>query len=135
MGSGIAEAVGKHALLYEPTEPPLERAREQLDVSLEESPGGASSASRKPPASDRVIYTTCFEDLSGADASPEPQPSGWTKSPASSRSGIRAEYNASQAPRSSGAMPKPAALSLLVASLATRLPSVVILARIARRSC
>jgi 3-hydroxybutyryl-CoA dehydrogenase len=72
MGSGIAESVaaaGKHALLYEPTEPPLERSREQLGVSLERAIGrGKLTAEGAARLSDRVIYTTCFEDLSGADA-------------------------------------------------------------------
>jgi 3-hydroxyacyl-CoA dehydrogenase len=71
-GSGIAQsvaAVGKRALRYEPAEPPLERSREQLGVSLERAIGrGKLSAEDAARLSDRVIYTTCFEDLSGADA-------------------------------------------------------------------
>jgi 3-hydroxybutyryl-CoA dehydrogenase len=72
MGSGIAEsaaAAGKHVLVYEPDEAPLERSRGSLRTSV----GRAVSRGKLPDDEagaliDRIVHTTRFEDLQGADA-------------------------------------------------------------------
>ncbi len=72
MGTGIAESVavaGKHALLYEPSEEPLARSRDQLRASIARAEArGKLTAEESAAVSDRVIYTTRLEDLKGADA-------------------------------------------------------------------
>ncbi|MGB0094004.1 MAG: 3-hydroxybutyryl-CoA dehydrogenase [Solirubrobacteraceae bacterium] len=71
MGSGIAEsaaAAGKHVVLYEPQEVPLERSREHLARSAGKGVSrGRLSQEEAERMIDRVLYTTRFEDLSGAD--------------------------------------------------------------------
>src|SRR4030088_851087 len=72
MGSGIAEAAaasGKHVLLYEPQEAPLERSREKLTASLGRAvTRGKLSEQDAAGLTDRVAYTTNLEDLRRADA-------------------------------------------------------------------
>jgi 3-hydroxybutyryl-CoA dehydrogenase len=72
MGSGIAQsaaAAGKHVLLYEPEEAPLERSRDRLAASLARL---VSTGKLDEPAAadlrDRIVYTRRLEDLCGADA-------------------------------------------------------------------
>ncbi|MBV9800931.1 MAG: 3-hydroxybutyryl-CoA dehydrogenase, partial [Solirubrobacterales bacterium] len=72
MGSGIAESaavVGKHVVVYEPDERPLQRSRESLEASVAKavSRGKLASADAEQVA-DRVLYTTRLGDLGGADA-------------------------------------------------------------------
>ena len=72
MGSGIAECaavVGKHVVVYEPDERPLQRSRESLEASVAKavSRGKLASADAEQVA-DRVLYTTRLGDLGGADA-------------------------------------------------------------------
>jgi 3-hydroxybutyryl-CoA dehydrogenase len=72
MGSGIAESsavVGKHVLLYEPVQAPLERSRLQVGDSLQRATSrGKLTDEEAAAAIDRIVHTTRFEDLSGADA-------------------------------------------------------------------
>jgi 3-hydroxybutyryl-CoA dehydrogenase len=72
MGTGIAESAalaGKHVVLYEPDEGPLRRSRERLSASIEKRMlNGKLSRDEGERLNDRVIYTTRFEDLGGADA-------------------------------------------------------------------
>jgi 3-hydroxybutyryl-CoA dehydrogenase len=72
MGSGIAESVaasGKHAVLYEPDEAPLERSREQLRASVAKAVArGKLGAEDAGELIERVIYSTTLDDLRGADA-------------------------------------------------------------------
>ena len=72
MGSGIAESsavVGKHVLVYEPEEAPLERSRGQVATSLQRAVSrGKLTDDDASAAIDRIVYTTRFDDLGGADA-------------------------------------------------------------------
>jgi 3-hydroxybutyryl-CoA dehydrogenase len=72
MGSGIAEssaAAGKHVLLYEPDESPLERSREQIAQSVQRAVSRSKLTDDEAVALlDRIVYTTRFADLGGADA-------------------------------------------------------------------
>jgi 3-hydroxybutyryl-CoA dehydrogenase len=72
MGSGIAESVaaaGKEAVLYEPQDAALRRARESLDTSLQRALSrGKLDASDAEALSNRITYTTEIEDLCGTDA-------------------------------------------------------------------
>jgi 3-hydroxybutyryl-CoA dehydrogenase len=72
MGSGIAQsaaAAGKHALVYEPAEQPIENSRQGLATWLETMVArGKLSRHDADGIAERVIYTTRFEDLAGADA-------------------------------------------------------------------
>jgi 3-hydroxybutyryl-CoA dehydrogenase len=72
MGSGIAESsavAGKHVLLYEPDEPPLERSRSHIHESVAKAVSrGKLSDEDAASAIDRIVYTTRFEDLRGTDA-------------------------------------------------------------------
>ena len=72
MGSGIAESsavVGKHVLLYEPEEGPLERSRGQIAESVQRAVSrGKLTEEDARAAIDRIVYTTRFADLTGADA-------------------------------------------------------------------
>ncbi|HEY6397990.1 MAG TPA: 3-hydroxybutyryl-CoA dehydrogenase [Solirubrobacteraceae bacterium] len=72
MGSGIAEAAaesGKHVLLYEPAQEPLDRSRELMSESLARAVG-RDKLTREQADSvlDHVVSTTRIEDLHGADA-------------------------------------------------------------------
>lgn len=71
MGSGIAEsaaAAGKHVVLYEPEEAPLERSRHKLAASLEKLVArGKLSEQDAAALTDRVRYTTRLEDLHSAE--------------------------------------------------------------------
>jgi 3-hydroxybutyryl-CoA dehydrogenase len=72
MGSGIAESAavaGKHVIVYEPQEGPLQRCRESLQASVAKavSRGKLTSADAEQ-VGDRVLYTTRLGDLGGADA-------------------------------------------------------------------
>jgi 3-hydroxybutyryl-CoA dehydrogenase len=72
MGSGIAEsaaAAGVEVTVYEPDQPPLERSRERLAMSLQraverEKLSGADAEALTA----RITYTTAIEDLRGVDA-------------------------------------------------------------------
>jgi 3-hydroxybutyryl-CoA dehydrogenase len=72
MGSGIAEssaAAGKHVLLYEPQEPPLERSRRHIAESVGRAVSrGKVTEEAASGLLDRIVYTTRFEDLASADA-------------------------------------------------------------------
>jgi len=72
MGSGIAESAataGKHVVLFEPEEAPLERSREKLGAAASKAVSrGRLSQEEAERMLDRVLYTTRFEDLRGADA-------------------------------------------------------------------
>jgi 3-hydroxybutyryl-CoA dehydrogenase len=72
MGSGIAEstaAAGKHALVYEPDEAPLERSRRSLGASVAKAVSrGKLTQDSADELIDRVVYTTRLEDLRSADA-------------------------------------------------------------------
>ncbi len=72
MGSGIAESsavAGKHVLLYEPEEGPLERSRGQIAESVQRAVSrGKLTEEDAAAAMDRIVYTTRFGDLTGADA-------------------------------------------------------------------
>ncbi len=72
MGSGIAESAataGKHVVLFEPEEAPLERSREKLGVAASKAVSrGRLSQEEAERMLERVLYTTRFEDLRGADA-------------------------------------------------------------------
>jgi 3-hydroxybutyryl-CoA dehydrogenase len=72
MGSGIAESAagaGKHVLVYEPSEPALERSREQLAVSVQRAVArGKRSGEEAVSLVDRIVYTTRLDDLRSADA-------------------------------------------------------------------
>jgi 3-hydroxybutyryl-CoA dehydrogenase len=72
MGSGIAEssaAAGKHVVLYEPEQAPLDRSREKLQSSLAKATArGRLTAQDAAGLLDRVVYTTRLEDLARADA-------------------------------------------------------------------
>jgi 3-hydroxybutyryl-CoA dehydrogenase len=70
MGTGIAESAaraGKHVLVYEPEQAPLDRSRTNLASSLNR----AMARGRLDDADEvqaRVSYTTSLTDLGGADA-------------------------------------------------------------------
>jgi 3-hydroxybutyryl-CoA dehydrogenase len=72
MGSGIAESAaraGKHVVLYEPDEAPLQRSCDQLRASIGRAVSrGKLRSEDAERVIDRVVYTTRFEDLGGADA-------------------------------------------------------------------
>jgi 3-hydroxybutyryl-CoA dehydrogenase len=72
MGSGIAESAaraGKHVVLYEPDEAPLERSREKLGASVQKAVSrGKLTREEGDALIDRIVYTTHFEDLRSADA-------------------------------------------------------------------
>jgi 3-hydroxybutyryl-CoA dehydrogenase len=72
MGTGIAESAalaGKHVVLYEPNERPLRNSRERLSSSIQKRvSNGKLTRDEGERLNDRVIYTTRFEDLGGADA-------------------------------------------------------------------
>jgi 3-hydroxybutyryl-CoA dehydrogenase len=72
MGSGIAESsavAGKHVLTYEPDEAPLERSRVHIADSMRRAVSrGKLSDEEAAAAIDRIVYTTRFGDLAGADA-------------------------------------------------------------------
>jgi 3-hydroxybutyryl-CoA dehydrogenase len=72
MGSGIAEssaAAGKHVLLYEPDESPLERSRAHIAESVQRAVSRSKLTDEEAAALlDRIVYTTRFADLGGADA-------------------------------------------------------------------
>jgi 3-hydroxybutyryl-CoA dehydrogenase len=72
MGTGIAEssaAAGKHVLLYEPEQAPLDGSREKLRESVGRARSrGKLTAEEGEALLDRVIFTTRFEDLHSADA-------------------------------------------------------------------
>jgi 3-hydroxybutyryl-CoA dehydrogenase len=72
MGSGIAESVaaaGKHVLLYEPSERPLEHSRGMLAATLERAVArGRLSREDADAQAARVRYTTRFEDLGDVEA-------------------------------------------------------------------
>jgi len=70
MGSGIAQAVaaaGRQVVLYEPTQPPLERSRAGLRESLERSVArGRLEDAAAAATIERIAYTTELSDLAGA---------------------------------------------------------------------
>ncbi len=72
MGSGIAESAaagGKHAVVYEPEEAPLERSRQNLRASVSRAVSrGKLTSNDADELIDRVLFTTRLEDLRGADA-------------------------------------------------------------------
>jgi 3-hydroxybutyryl-CoA dehydrogenase len=72
MGSGIAEssaAAGKHVLIYEPSQGPLERSREMHGAALQKAVArGRLSAEDAEEQVSRVSYTTQFDDLGQAEA-------------------------------------------------------------------
>ena len=72
MGSGIAEsaaAAGKHVIVYEPDDGPFQRSRESLAVSVGRAVSrGKLDRDAGDQLVERVLYTTRFEDLGGADA-------------------------------------------------------------------
>ena len=72
MGSGIAEsaaAAGKHVVVYEPEQAPLDRSREQLAASMARALGRGKITEEDAAAlTSRVVYTTRLEDLKSADA-------------------------------------------------------------------
>ncbi len=72
MGSGIAEsaaAAGKHVVVYEPDSKPFERSRQNLLISVARAvERGKLERDEGEQVVDRVLYTTRFEDLGGADA-------------------------------------------------------------------
>jgi 3-hydroxybutyryl-CoA dehydrogenase len=72
MGSGIAEsaaAAGKHVIVYEPDDVVFERSRQSLLTSVARAvQRGKADREGGDALIERVIYTTRFEDLSGADA-------------------------------------------------------------------
>jgi 3-hydroxybutyryl-CoA dehydrogenase len=72
MGSGIAEAAaesGKHVLLYEPEQEPLERSRELMSESLSRAVAREKlTREQADSVLDHVVSTTRMEDLGGADA-------------------------------------------------------------------
>ena len=62
-------AVGKHVVIYEPGQPPLERSRDRLAASLDRAVARSKLSRRDADALiDRAIYTSRFEDLAGTDA-------------------------------------------------------------------
>jgi 3-hydroxybutyryl-CoA dehydrogenase len=72
MGSGIAESsavAGKHVLVYEPEEGPLERSRVSVRRSVERAVSRGKIAEEEAESViDRIVYTTRLADLEGADA-------------------------------------------------------------------
>jgi 3-hydroxybutyryl-CoA dehydrogenase len=72
MGSGIAEsaaAAGKHVVVYEPDARPFERSRQSLAASVARAVSrGKLEREEGERVVERVLYTTRFEDLGGADA-------------------------------------------------------------------
>jgi 3-hydroxybutyryl-CoA dehydrogenase len=72
MGSGIAESAavaGKHVVVYEPDERPLQRSRDSLLASVAKAVArGKLSGADGERVNDRVLYTTRLGDLAGADA-------------------------------------------------------------------
>jgi len=72
MGSGIAEsaaAAGKHAIVFEPDETPLERARAQVTASVSRAvERGRLASDAAAELLDRIVYTTNFVELRDADA-------------------------------------------------------------------
>ena len=75
MGSGIAESIaasGKRVIVYEPSEGPLERSRGRLAASLERAvERGKLAAGDAAALTDRIAYTTRFDDLADAHAAIE----------------------------------------------------------------
>jgi 3-hydroxybutyryl-CoA dehydrogenase len=72
MGSGIAEAAadsGKHVLLYEPAQAPLDLSREKMTESLMRAVAREKlTREHADSVLDHVVSTTRIEDLRGADA-------------------------------------------------------------------
>ncbi len=72
MGTGIAEAgavSGKHVVLYEPEEGALQRSRGKLAASVNRAvERGKLDRKEAERTLDRVVHTTRFDDLAGADA-------------------------------------------------------------------
>jgi 3-hydroxybutyryl-CoA dehydrogenase len=72
MGSGIAQsaaAAGKHVLLYEPEQAPLDRSRRELQARVERGVAhGHIDEQEGQDLLDRIVYTGHLDDLSGADA-------------------------------------------------------------------
>lgn len=72
MGSGIAESAasaGIDVTVFEPQGAPLKRSRERLAVSVQRAVSrGKLTAEDAEGLTDRVAYTTEFDDLSGVDA-------------------------------------------------------------------
>ena len=72
MGSGIAESAaraGKHVIVYESEQAPLERSRERIAASVSKAVArGKISQDDATALTDRVIHTTRLEDLCDADA-------------------------------------------------------------------
>ncbi len=72
MGSGIAESAaagGKHAIVFEPEEAPLQRSRVQLETSVARAVSREKlSREEADGLIDRIVYTRRLEDLAGADA-------------------------------------------------------------------
>ncbi len=72
MGSGIAEAAadsGKHVLLYEPEQEPLDLSRERMIESLMRAVAREKlTRDQADSVLDHVVSTTRIEDLRGADA-------------------------------------------------------------------
>jgi 3-hydroxybutyryl-CoA dehydrogenase len=75
MGSGIAESIaaaGKRVIVYEPADEPLERSRGRLAASLERAVSrGKLERAHAAALTDRITYTTRFEDLAQAGAAIE----------------------------------------------------------------
>jgi 3-hydroxybutyryl-CoA dehydrogenase len=72
MGSGIAESVaasGKHAIVYEPHEAPLQRSHEMLAASVGRAVSrGKLTQEDADGVMKRVVYTSRLEDLGSAEA-------------------------------------------------------------------
>ena len=72
MGSGIAELAaraGKHVIVYESQQAPLERSRERIAASVSKAVArGKFSQEDATALTGRVIHTTRLEDLCGTDA-------------------------------------------------------------------
>ena len=71
MGSGIAEVAaraGLEALIREPSQELLDRARQRLEKSFSAAvEGGKVSAADRADAASRISYVTAIEDLAGCD--------------------------------------------------------------------
>ena len=95
MGSGIAEsaaAAGKHVIVYEPNDGPFERSRESLGVSVGRAVSrGKLDHDEGEQLVDRVLYTTRFEDLGGADAVIVGELVAQTRKPAGTCEGFAAQ--------------------------------------------
>jgi 3-hydroxybutyryl-CoA dehydrogenase len=72
MGCGIAEsaaAAGKHVIVYEPEASPFERSRQSLTTSVARAVSrGKLDREEGERLVERVLFTTRFADLGGADA-------------------------------------------------------------------